>query len=91
MHGSIYVCTIPLRQLFGLHLTYVTLTPLHYTAIRHGSGGLLPAPSSGSDSPVPTAGTAQGDSAKVIDVVADRRRAKALKVCTLPYVLHNGA
>jgi hypothetical protein len=54
--------------------------------IRHGSGGLLPAPSSGSDSPVPAAGGGQGDSAKVIDVVADRRRAKALKVCTLPCV-----
>lgn len=39
-------------------------------------------PSSGSDSPLLSVseGAAQPDTAKVIDVVADRRRAKALKV-----------
>lgn len=49
--------------------------------LRHGSGGLLPAPNSGSDSPLLSASeaAAQADTAKVIDVVADRRRAKALK------------
>jgi hypothetical protein len=46
---------------------------------RHGSGGLLTAGTDGAASPT-NAALQEKEAGKVVDVVADRRRAKALKV-----------
>ena len=72
-------------------IPYTTIVLLYYVHFRHNSGNAL-AQSGGMDSPTnsTTVGGADKDSSanKVVDIVADRRRAKALKVYTTVLLLY---